>query len=116
MRVELPEGQWAEIKDPEQLRRKDEKAVLRASSFSVDPVAGTGIIGGSNDQDMEDAMLARVITQWSFPLPLPCADPESLDQLSLDQAPTLAKAVKPHLELISTVVDPTKKDSDPTAG
>jgi hypothetical protein len=116
MRVELPEGQWAEIRGPETLRRKDEKAVLRTSTLVIDPDTRTAIVNGANDQDMEDAMLARVITEWSFPIPLPCADPESLGQLTLEQAHVLAGAVKPHLELITVSVDPNKRDSDPTAG
>jgi hypothetical protein len=116
MRVELPEDQWAELKEPGELRRADEKAVLRVSTLTIDPESKTAIVGGANDQDMEDAMLARAVKQWSFPFPLPCADPDSMGKLSIEQAHALAAAVKPHLQLITASIDPGKRDSDPTAG
>jgi hypothetical protein len=116
MRVELPEDQWAEIKEVGELRRADEKAVLRVSKLTIDPETKTAIVGGANDQDLEDAMLARVVKQWSFDFPLPCADPDSMGKLTVEQAHALAAAVKPHLQLITATIDPTKRDSDPTAG
>jgi hypothetical protein len=116
MRVELPDSQWAELKEPGELRRADEKAVLRVSTLTIDPESKTALIGGANDQDMEDAMLARVVKQWSFDFPLPCADPDSMGKLSIEQAHVLAAAVKPHLQLITATIDPTKRNSDPTAG
>ena len=116
MRVELPEDQWAEIREPGELRRADEKAVLRVSTLTIDPETRTASVGGANDQDMEDAMLARVVTGWSFPMPLPKDDPDSLGKLTIAQAHGLAEAVKPHLELITKSVNPADKKSDPTAG
>src|SRR5215472_16282823 len=116
MRVEIPDGQWAEIRGPETLTRKDEKHVLKASTVTIDPESRTVMTSGAESQILEDAMLARVITDWSFPHPLPIAQPGSLDLLSLDQAHALAEAVRPHLELITVKLDPGKKDSDPTAG
>lgn len=115
MRVELPDG-WAELRDPETLTRGDQKAVLKASKLEIDPEAGVARVDGSNDEDMQDAMLARVITSWSFPLPLPSKVPGSLNKLSIAQGKALGEAVKPHLELITTKVDPGKRDTDPTAG
>lgn len=115
MRVEFPSG-WAELKEANELNRGDQKAVLRATTLEIDPDKGVARVGGANDEDMQDALLARVIKDWSLPLPLPGRNPGSLDQLSIEQAKALGEAVKPYLELITDKVDPSKKDTDPTAG
>jgi hypothetical protein len=116
MRAELPDNNWAELREPGELRRADEKAVLRVSTLTINPETKKAEVNGANDQDMEDAMLARVVTNWSFPFPLPKDDPESLDKLTLDQAHALAEAVKPHLALVTSREDPSKKGTDPTEG
>lgn len=113
MRVDLGDGQWAEVKEPGELRRSDQKAALRASSLVIDPDTQTVHLNGANDQDMADALLERIITSWSFPNAI---NKQSLGQLSLDQGDKLQEAIKPHLELISAKVDPGKRDTDPTEG
>ena len=113
MRVDLGEGQWAEIKEVSELRRSDQKAALRASSLVIDPDTKTVSLNGANDQDMADALLERIITSWSFPN---AVNKQTLGQLSLEQGDKLQEAIKPHLELISAKVDPAKRDTDPTEG
>ena len=113
MRVDLGKGQWAELKEVSELRRSDQKAVLKASTLTIDPESQTVQLSGSNDQDMADALLERIITSWSFPN---AVNKQSLGQLSLDQGDKLQEAIKPHLELITVKVDPAKRDTDPTEG
>ena len=113
MRVDLGDGQWAELKEVDQLRRSDQKAALRAMNLTIDPETKTVIQSGANDLDMADALLERVITSWSFPNAI---NKQSLGQLSLEQGDKLQEAVKPHLDLIAQKVDPAKKDTDPTEG
>ena len=113
MRVELGDGQWAELKEVDQLRRSDQKAALRAMNLTIDPETKTVIQNGVNDLDMADALLERIITSWSFPNAI---NKQSLGQLSLEQGDKLQEAVKPHLDLIAQKVDPGKKDTDPTEG
>jgi hypothetical protein len=116
MRVDLGEGQWAELKELNQLTRGDKKAVLRATTMELDPSEGKAYISGANDEDQADALMRRIVVEWSFPMPLPSSDPKVLDRLSLEQGDRLQEAVKPYLELINTKVDPAKKGTDPTAG
>jgi len=114
MRVDLGDGQWAELKELAELNRGDKKATLRASTIELDPVAGKGYVSGANDEDQADALLCRIVTNWSFPQPLPSKSPKSLDVLSIAQGDKLQEAVKPYLELINGKVDPGKRDTDPT--
>ena len=56
MRVDLGDGQWAELKEVDQLRRSDQKAALRAMNLTIDPETKTVIQNGVNDLDMADAV------------------------------------------------------------
>lgn len=115
MRVELPDGQWAEVAEVDELRSGDRKAVLRATNVEIHD-GGVAFVGGAQDDDARDACLARVVRNWSFELPLPGADPESLDKLPIKQALALGEAIKPHMDLIFNRVDPSKRGTDPTSG
>jgi hypothetical protein len=115
MRVELGGPDWAEIKEPGELRHADRKAVLRVSVMEISPEDKRAYVNGANDEEMRDELLKRVVTNWSLPLPLPSLDADSLGRLTLDQADKLAEAVKPHMDLIVNRQDPTRRGTDPTA-
>jgi hypothetical protein len=108
MRVELPEGQWAEVADVETLRDGDRKAVNRAISVSAD-AEGHPVLGGDYDDKMTDALLVRICTNWSLPFPPPDQDPASLDKLTIQQARVLHEGIAEHMALV-------KDEADPTAG
>jgi len=114
VQVQLGGPDWAEIAEPSELRNGDRKAVNKTIRLQMDE-DGSRTIGGDYEDLMRDALLKRIVRNWSLPFPVPKDDPESLDKLTLEQADVLAKAVQPHLDLINGKVDPTKKDSDPTA-
>jgi hypothetical protein len=115
MRIELSEGQWAEVADVESLLDGDRKAVNRAVTLTVEK-DGRRTLPGSMDDDMQDALLARICTDWSLPMPPPSQDLKSLDKLSIAQAHALHEAVKPHMSLVKGEVNPNDKTSDPTEG
>jgi hypothetical protein len=99
-RVYLPaEGDvehWAEIRAVAELRAGDAKAVRRAAKIDVGgDDENTSISIGINDV-MRDALLARVITAWSYDLPIPAGDVESLDKLSLEAYNALLLATDEH--------------------
>jgi Arc/MetJ family transcription regulator len=114
MRVELDASSWAEIMDVSELRSGDRKAVNKAVRVELDEKQQP-ILSGALTQDMRDALLKRVVRDWSFPFPIPEKDPVSLDKLTLEQEDALNKAIKPHMDLIDGTVDPTRRDTDPTA-
>lgn len=99
MRVELPGGHWADLKDPDDLVEGDRKAARKALAVPLDDDGNMVINAGMGDM-MTDAVLAQVITGWSFEgRPIPSIVPGTLDTLSIAQARALRKAAEPHHEL-----------------
>lgn len=72
MKIDLPSGNWIEIRDS--LKAKDKFSVQNAIASSMDVTsAGTGKVPGNVMSLMESALLARIIQSWSFTDPLPGA-------------------------------------------
>jgi hypothetical protein len=97
MRVPLPDDQWAEIRDADDLTGEDEVKVRSAVKL-------TGAAQGEEARMtataaattlMEFAMLARVITSWSLPQPINAAN---IAGLKLSQLRPLKKAIEAHME------------------
>lgn len=86
-RVECPSGEWAEFRDAETLRQKDRKAVLLATDAAGDGLVAKGLAA-------VDGLLAMLIVNWSFDLPLPAKKIEALDELSIPDYDALAKAAE----------------------
>lgn len=118
MRVELSDGEWADIRPVEDLRDGDRKAVNRSIRVEVDD-DGRGFLPGDANDRKRDALLARLIDNWSFAttkgLPLPSADPASLDKLSIRHARELHRATKEHMDLIEETDTPETRGSLPTS-
>lgn len=77
MRVELPSGNWVEIRD--KLKAKDKFSVQNAIASSMEmTAAGTAKVPGNVMSLMQSALMARIIQEWSFTDPLPgthtCSD------------------------------------------
>lgn len=117
IRIDLPDGEWAEVKDLDELRDGDRKAMNKAVSLSVtaDEDDQTGHLSGSYEDDMYDALLCRVVTNWSLKMVLPSRHRRILDDLTIAQARALREGVKPHYDLLTETVDPTKHGTDPTS-
>ncbi len=98
MRAQIGEKDWAEITPVESLTRLDRKAVNAAIVFEQGD--GGAVVRASMDDDMADALLARVCTDWSLPWPAPATEPSSLDKLTLEQDDALREAIKPHIKAI----------------
>ena len=114
MRVELTDGAWADIAEVGELRDKHRKAVNKAVVLELD-AQNKPVIPGDMDDNMRDALLRLIVTGWSFEhLPLPSADSESLDKLTIQDARLLHKAIKPHMLLITGQEKPTEPGTDPT--
>jgi hypothetical protein len=128
MRVQLDSANWADLKEVSDLRRGDRKAVNEKIVFEGDPATGRPVIRASMDDDMAEAVLEHVVTDWSLQLPLPAADPYRpasadgktpenpgcLSKLTLEQDDALREAIKPHLAAIRGETTPTKDNPDPT--
>jgi hypothetical protein len=113
VRVELPGGNWAELKPIGELTRADRRAVNAAIIFEQD--GGKPVVRASMDDDMFAALAGRVILDWSFPLPTPAVDPNGLDRLTLEQDDELHKAIKPYLDAVLGNHAPVKGNEVPTS-
>jgi hypothetical protein len=114
-RAELPSGAWVEYRD--KLKASDRFAVQAVVSVEL---------GGDNSKnrasflemqnDMRNALLGRIVTDWSYPCPIPAndsfraADMVLGDAMDLEDYSALEKAVEPLMDLIAgrNLPDPKK--------
>jgi hypothetical protein len=109
MRAELPSKQadgtrnWVEYRD----------SLMSMDKFAVDEVA-TVVMGETGNKvsalamrnDMRNALLGRIITAWSYPVPIPkennfqAADIVIGNALNLKDYSALAKAIEPLMDEI----------------
>lgn len=112
MQVKLDETNWADLKEVSDLRRGDRVAVNE--KIVVEATAdGRPIIRQSMDDDIADAVLAHVVLNWSFPMPLPAVDPSSVDKLTLPQTDALYEAIKDHVAALTGNTAPVKGNETP---
>jgi hypothetical protein len=112
MRVVIGPNDWAEITPVEQLTRADRRAVNAAIVFEQGE--NGPVVHASMDDDMADALLGRVITDWSLPFPTPAVDPGALDRLSLEQDDALRQVIQPYIRAILGQNAPAKDNEVPT--
>lgn len=86
MRVDLTDGQWAELRDPSRLTNKQRRplqiAGLKIAKFDKD---GTPTEVDTSDPvavlDFGEALVLALVESWSFDKPVPSEDPASLDDM-----------------------------------
>ena len=105
MRVDLPDGNWAELKDsPDELTGEDEVFVRSAVKLKSGAEDGEGFSAtAAGGALMEFAMLARVITSWSFSFPV---NPVNIRGLKRSQLKPLREAARPFMEELAPEKDP----------
>lgn len=98
--VELPSGGWADLRDPDTIKAKDRKKVL----LSLDDVRGAM----AEQMQAGEMVMALAVEKWSFDLPVPIEDLDSLGELSIPDHDALATAAKP----IHDILFPSFADDD----
>lgn len=102
-KVELPSGAWVEYRD--QLKASDRFHVHDAVTLEFRESGNKASLGMINDQ--RNALLGRIITAWSFQVPIPAqnsfaaADVIIGEAMDLDDYQALADAVQPLMDKIS---------------
>lgn len=104
------EGAWVELRDVEDLRAKDRKAVENAVMSAVEVDLETGQIAadkGAISQIINgapDAVATQLVVGWEIPyapdLALPRLDPEALGELKLDDHRRLMELIDPAVALL----------------
>jgi phytoene/squalene synthetase len=112
MQITLPDGEWATVREAEDLDDGTRKAVVRAVKVQYDRESKLPIYPASMEDDVYDALLKEVLENWSYPFPLPKDDPASLNKLKIRHARALRKALQGHMDLING----KDEDADPTPG
>lgn len=104
MRVTLPNGDWAELR--ENVKGGDRKAFKGAIKFKVNTEGGFQEIAGDLQECQRYAVLRRLITSWSLTdYPIPLAEPPDiaepvLERLDLDYLDPMLEAIEPLIEKI----------------
>ncbi|MFI1165655.1 hypothetical protein ACH4UM_19070 [Streptomyces sp. NPDC020801] len=91
-RITLPSGNWIQLRDAKTLRRGDKKRAI-SSVTDTDRVVKMAY-------EMTDGLLAVLVIDWSYELPLPSKSLESLDLLPVEDDDALMKAIEPARLLI----------------
>ncbi len=113
-RASLPSGGWVEYRD--KLKASDRFAVQAVVSVELGDGNRNRAAFLEMQNDMRNALLGRVITDWSYPVPIPAndsfraADMVIGDAMDLEDYAALEKEVEPLMELISgrNLPDPKK--------
>lgn len=114
MRVNLSNDQWVDIVPADELLDGDRKAVNASITVEVTE-DNRALMPGDYEDIQRDAMLTRVITNWSFQMPIPAEDPKSLNRLTIKQGRELAKVVDEHMALVRGQENPGERGSVPTS-
>jgi hypothetical protein len=107
-KITLPSGATATLKDYSLLKVKDRKAVLKS----------TEVEGGDLTKSMalQDALIAMLVEEWSFDLPIPSAKIDSLDELSPTDFDALIEETKDaQKSLFPNIADTVENEADPKA-
>jgi len=111
-RIELPsmkddgsEHNWVEIRD--RLMAADRFEVQDAVSMEVGGEDRRSKVSLGMQNDLRNALLGRIITAWSFPVPIPAANSFAAadkvigEAMDLRDYAALEKAVEPLMDLIA---------------
>lgn len=91
-RITLPSGNWIQLRDAHTLRRGDKKKAISLVSDAERVVKMA--------YEMTDGLLAVLVMDWSYSLPLPSESIESLDLLPIEDDEALMEAIEPARRLV----------------
>jgi hypothetical protein len=107
-KITLPSGATATLKDYSLLKVKDRKAVLKS----------TEVEGGDLTKSMalQDALIAMLIEEWSFDLPIPRVSIDSLGELFPGDFDALVEETKDaQKSLFPNISETVENEADPKA-
>lgn len=116
-RHELPDGQWAEFRDPEQvperLRRPITRHAARLSSTSVAEASDGDVAPHDLDIlfDLNDALVLALVESWSFPSPVAA---DGLGELPGPAYDALLKLASPSMLALLPDFGPSPDPASPT--
>lgn len=107
-KITLPSGATVNLKDPKMLRVKDRKAILKSSEVEGGDLTRAMALG--------DALVAIMIEDWSFDLPIPSLKIDSLGELEMRDYDSLVEQTKEAQNyLFPSLTDTTENETNPKA-
>jgi hypothetical protein len=107
-KITLPSGATVTLKDPSLLRVKDRKRVLKSAEAEGGDLSKALALG--------DALIAMLITDWSFDLLIPSIKMDSIDELEMADYDFLVEETKDaQKSLFPTLADTTENNQNPKA-
>ena len=85
-KVTLPSGATVTLKDPQNLRVKDRKRVLKSAEIEGGDLSRALALG--------DALIAMLVEDWSFDLIIPSVKIDTLDELEMKDYDFLVEETK----------------------
>jgi hypothetical protein len=84
--IKLPSGATVTLKDPKELRIKDRKRVIEVADSETTDLKKAMVLG--------DAIIAMLVTDWSFDYIIPSVKIDSLGELEIADYDALVDATK----------------------
>lgn len=110
VKIDLPNGDWAEIREANRLTGGDRRAYKAAIKFQVSTDGAMQEISGDIQERQRNAVLRRLITSWAvknpdsgqmYPIPV-AQNPDDpypvLDEIPLEIYDILIEAITPHMD------------------
>jgi hypothetical protein len=121
MRVDLPDGGWAELRDPESITNRDRFEWRRRHLPKlIDKIAAENGVAPTLVGEVEvstraaEFVMDRMLLAWSFALPLPAKDPEVWFEIPPDVYDAIRDACSPIVTALQGVsFDPKKGEDGP---
>ena len=129
MKTELSSGAWVEHRPIQDLKAKDKDAVSKSVKMAI-PINEEGevdrsqgmVFSGAMQVAARNAVIARVITKWSYEWPVPYFEAgevvwtESIDEIPLDDFNEIEDLIAPYLAKLRQRPDPKKTTTSSSSG
>lgn len=107
-KVTLPSGATVTLKDPQMLRVKDRKKVLKSAEVEGGDLSKALALG--------DALISMLIEDWSFDLVIPSVKTDTLDELTMADYDALVDHTKEAQKyLFPSIAETEENEKDPKA-
>ena len=107
-KITLPSGATVTLKDPQNLRVKDRKRVLKSAETEGGDLSRALALG--------DALIAMLVEDWSFDLHIPSIKIDNLDELEMKDYDALVDETKDAQKyLFPNLSETDENEADPKA-
>lgn len=105
----MPSGNWVTLRDPRELTRGDKKQLVRQANRE-------GLSAIDSGYEVYEQLMAKLVTGWSYPFPLPSEQTESLDAIPVEDDNAMSDLIEPARQLLFPKTEVTPDDhGDPAS-